>query len=154
MSFLYLLVAMFIVPTTPVALMPNSVTICNEGCTITAISTSTAVLQFGVGSTWGQTFTSPKLPLLISYTVPNNILSSFDPAPGIIKGLNAQEQSESYTVTYSLNGKSVTVAVPALKPVSPPAPTPISTFPATCTVFSDNTFSCTATGSVTSVVNP
>jgi hypothetical protein len=34
-------------------------------------------------------------------------------------------------------------------PVIPPAPTPVSTFPATCTTYSDGTFACDPTGPVT-----
>jgi hypothetical protein len=85
------------------------VEVCPEGSTITSASVSTFVAQFGAGSTWEPTFTlgSSLLPLYVYYTTPP--LNAFDPAPGTLKQLNAQRQTNSYAVTCSNNPTPVTV---------------------------------------------
>jgi hypothetical protein len=88
------------------------VEVCSEGGTITSASIPTFVAQFGTGSTWEPAFTfdSSLLPFYVYYTT--SPLNAFDPAPGIIKQLNAQQQSNAYMVTCSNNPTPVTV--PAL----------------------------------------
>lgn len=91
---------------TPVAEVATPVTICTESqaCVITAISDTTAVLQFGTGSTWCTTITNPKLPLTVSWASANPALCPFDPAVGVNKTLVAQQKATAYTVTFSLAG--------------------------------------------------
>jgi hypothetical protein len=111
---------------TPVGPAANMVEVCPEGGTISSASTSSFVVQFGTGSTWEPTFTlsSSQLPFLVYYTTPP--LNTFDPAPGVVKQLNAQQQNAPYTVTCSNSPTPVTV--PGLAsggtPPSPPASTP------------------------------
>jgi hypothetical protein len=97
---------------TPVALAANMVEVCPEGGTITSASISSFVVQFGTGSTWEPAFTltSSLVPFYVYYTTPP--LNAFDPAPGIVKQLDAQQQATPYTVTCSNNPTPVTV--PAL----------------------------------------
>jgi hypothetical protein len=107
---------------TPGPQLTNTVTICpTEGCTVTAISSATAVLQFGVGSTWN-TITSPTLPLLASCLSACPQVGG-DPAPGVVKSLVAQQQAAAYTVTLS---DGTVIPVPALPQ---PAPTSLATSP-------------------------
>lgn len=127
-------------------LAPNMVPVCDEGCTITAVSSATAVFQFGVGTTWGPTFIAPTLPLFVSYVSPNPILSPYDPLPNVLKGLDAQQQATAYTVTYSFARNTTTVPIPALPPI--PVGPPIA---AMCQAMSDGTFVCTAIGAATLV---
>lgn len=142
---------------TPVAEIANAVQVCAETCTITAISSSTAVAQFGVGSTWcPTTITAPKLPLIVSYTTPNLALCGFDPAPNVQKFIVFQQQSTAYTVGYSINGVAQTPkTIPALVSTPPPT-TPTVTSTISCTTsnvavtnYSDGTFQVTGTGSCT-----
>lgn len=121
---------------TPVAEITNATLVGPEGITITAISSSTAVLQFGIGTTWCSTITAPKLPLLVSYVSPNPPLCPFDPFVGVAKSIVAQQQATAYTVTYTAAGstKSVVVTVPALVPPAPKTATYKITCTATATV--------------------
>jgi hypothetical protein len=107
---------------TPVAEMANATLIGPEGITITSISVTNAVLQFGIGTTWCTTVTAPKLPLLVSYVSPNPALCPFDPKPNVAKSIVAQQQTASYNVVYHNAGSTntVTVTVPALPPPPPP----------------------------------
>jgi hypothetical protein len=114
---------------TPVGPAGNMVEVCPEGGTITSASISTFVAQFGTGSTWEPTFTFSfsLLPFLVYYTTPP--LNAFDPAPGVVKQLNAQQQNAPYTVTCSNSPAPVTV--PALTSATTPPPaasgnTPVS----------------------------
>jgi hypothetical protein len=100
----------------PIAEIPNATLIGPEGITITAISIPNAVLQFGIGTTWCTVITGPKLPLLVSYVSPNLALCPFDPKPNVAKSIVAQQQTSTYTVTYTLNGGTVTKTIPALIP--------------------------------------
>jgi hypothetical protein len=88
------------------------VEVCPEGGTITAASVSTFVAQFGTGTTWEPafTFTTSLLPFYVYYTTPP--LNAFDPAPNLVKQLNAKPQTSPYTVTCSNSQTPVTV--PAL----------------------------------------
>jgi hypothetical protein len=94
---------------TPVGPAGNMVAVCPEGGTITSASIPTFVAQFGTGSTWEPPFTfdSSLLPFYVYYTTPP--LNAFDPAPGVVKQLNAQQLTNSYTVTCSNNSTPVTV---------------------------------------------
>lgn len=85
---------------TPGPQLPNTVPICaTEGCTVTAISSPTAVLQFGAGATWN-TITAPTLPMLADCNAACPQVGG-DPASGVPKSLVAQEQATAYTVTLS-----------------------------------------------------
>lgn len=110
------------------AQIPNSVLVGPEGITITAVSSPSAVFQFGIGTNWcATTITSPKLPMLVTYTTPPTLaLCAIDPAPGVVKSIVAQQQSSAYTVTYTINGTSTKVTIPAL-PVTPTPPTYVTT---------------------------
>lgn len=88
----------------------NVVTVCSEGCTVTAISSATAVLQFGAGVKWN-TITAPALPLLASCLSACPQVGN-DPDPSIAKTLVAEQQATAYTVT--LAGVSTPITVPAL----------------------------------------
>jgi len=113
---------------TPVGLADNMVEVCPEGGTISSASVSSFVVQFGIGSTWEPPFTlsSSQLPFLVYYTT--SPLNTFDPAPGVVKQLNAQQQSNPYTVTCSNSPAPVTVpaltsaATPPSTPATPPPP--------------------------------
>lgn len=133
--------------------MVNSIPICTESqaCVITAISDPNAVFQFGAGPTWCQMFNTPKqLPLAVTYTPPNSALCKYDPAVGVTKILAAQQRNTTFFVTYTLAGKVQPVmTIPGLLTATA---TPVSTFPAICTNYSDATFICAATGPVTPVV--
>ena len=109
---------------TPVALADNMVEVCPEGGTITSASISSFVAQFGTGSTWEPPFTltSSFLPFYVYYTTPP--LNAFDPAPGIVKQLNAQQQTNPYTVTCSNSPAPVTVPALQQQPVTPPPVVP------------------------------
>lgn len=100
---------------------PNTVLIGTEGVTVTSVSSSTAVLLFGAGSTWN-TITAAKFPLLIACSGGCPLLGN-DPAPMVPKSLYAQEQATAYTVTLS-NGTKKTI--PAL---------PVLTYTVTCPPF-------------------
>jgi hypothetical protein len=132
---------------TPFALAPNMLPICNEGCTITAISSPTAVLQFGAGTTWGPAFTMKTFPQPIQMFDPANMtLSPFDPKPRSLKGIDAQQQATAYTVRWTQNGTTTVTTVPALKPAPVPAtPTIVATYTG-CTInlMSDGSFSSVA----------
>lgn len=104
----------------------GQVFVCNEGCTITAISSPTAILQFGAGTIWNK-ITAPKLPLLVDCSSACPQLGG-DPAQGIVKSIFAVQQATAYTVTLS-NGTKVPI------PAIPPA-------------FTTYLFSCSATASV------
>lgn len=129
---LALVLALLQIPTQ----IPNSTRIGPEGITITAISSPTAVLQFGIGNTWcATTVTAPKLPFLVSYTTPpNTALCATDPAPNVVKSIVGGQQTQPYAVTYTINGTatSVTVTIPALPP--PVGPTVVSTKSCTATI--------------------
>jgi hypothetical protein len=116
--------------TSPTGLADNMVEVCPEGGTITAASVSTFIAQFGTGTTWEPpfTFTASLLPFYVYYATPP--LNAFDPAPNVVKQLNAQQQTSTYTVTCSNSPGPVTV--PALPPTasSPPVvmtPPPVVT---------------------------
>jgi hypothetical protein len=99
----------------PVAEAPNMLPVCQESCTITAISNPAAVLQFGVGSTWNPTFSNPTLPLAVSDAGSVNpaLGSTTDPANGTTKTLAAQQlPTTSYTVTCT-GCNPTTVTIPA-----------------------------------------
>jgi hypothetical protein len=98
--------------TSPTGLVDYMVEVCPEGGTITAASVSTFVAQFGTGTTWEPafTFTTSLLPFYVYYTTPP--LNAFDPAPNLVKQLNAKPQTSPYTVTCSNSQTPVTV--PAL----------------------------------------
>ncbi len=85
------------------------VEVCPEGGTITSASVPNFVAQFGIGSTWEPPFTlsSSLVPFYVYYTTPP--LNAFDPSPGIVKQLDAQQQDTPYTVTCSNNPTPVTV---------------------------------------------
>jgi hypothetical protein len=106
----------------------NMIEVCPEGGTITAASVSTFVAQFGTGSTWEPpfTFTSSLLPFYVSISTPP--LNAFDPAPNVVKQLNAQQQTSPYTVACSNSPTPITV--PALSSTSSPPP-PVVTPPST-----------------------
>jgi hypothetical protein len=93
----------------PVGLADNMVEVCPEGGTITDASVPTFVAQFGTRTTWEPpfTFTSSLLPFFVYYTTPP--LNAFDPAPNIVKQLDAQQQTDPYTVTCSNSPAPVTV---------------------------------------------
>lgn len=135
---------------TPIPEIANAVNICTEAqtCVLTAVSNTAAVFQFGAGTTWCQTFTNPKLPITVSWTTPNPALCPYDPIQNVSKTLVAQQTTTAYTVTVTLAGVTTVVPVPALVP---PGPTPVSTFPALCTNYSDTSFVCKATGPVVPV---
>lgn len=141
---------------TPIAEMANAVTVCAEtqACELTAVSNTAAVFQFGAVAAWCQTFTNPTLPIAVSYTSANPALCAYDPAPNVVKTLVVQQMATAFTVTVTLDGTITVVPVPALAVTSPPAtgPTPVSTFPALCTNYSDTSFKCVATGPVVAVV--
>jgi hypothetical protein len=103
----------------PIAEISNATLVGPEGIVITAISSPTAVLQFGIGSTWCSTITAPKLPLIVSYSTPNLALCPFDPAKNNIKSIVAQQQVTSYTITYTTGKTSTVVTIPALTPAVP-----------------------------------
>lgn len=137
--------------------MPNTVALpgCVEAtCTITA-SSAPGSYQFGVGTTWCATaIASPKLPMVVNYSIPNPVLCATDPAAGVTKSLVAIKQTVAYTVTYSIGGKIqpvVTVpALPVTPPVNPPT-TPTVIWVGTCTMteLSDLSFkssNCVKTG--------
>ena len=107
--------------TSPVGPAGNMVEVCPEGGTITSASIPTFVAQFGTGSTWEPAFTfnSSLLPFYVYYTTP--MLNAFDPAPGVVKQLNAQQQTAPYTVTCTNSPAPVTV--PALASAGTPPPT-------------------------------
>ena len=115
--------------TAPVAQMPNAVKVCPEGCTITAMPVGT-VYQFGIAKTWlapaTSTATSPKFPFSAYYT-------SFasDPAPGVLKEFDVQKQAKAFVVSYSLNGVTTNLTIPALP--APPPPPVTTTYLVTCT---------------------
>jgi hypothetical protein len=90
------------------------VEVCPEGYTITSASLPSFVAQFGTGTTWEPpfTFTSSLLPFFVYHATPP--LNAFDPAPDVVKQLNAQQQTSPYTVTCSNSPAPVTV--PALTP--------------------------------------
>lgn len=139
-----LLLAALCVPAlaqSPIAEIPNATLIGAEGITITAVSSATAVLQFGIGTTWCTTITAPKLPLLVSWASPNPAVCPFDPIAGIAKSIVAQQQAAAYTVTYTASGstKKIVVTVPALPP-PPPPPAPKTT---TYTITLQGTFTLT-----------
>lgn len=113
---------------------PNTVLIGIEGVTVTAISSPTAVLQFGVGTTWNKV-TAPKLPLIISCSGGCPALGN-DPAPGVVKSLYAVQQATAYTITLS-NGTKKTV--PALPPP------PVTTYTVTCPPFTGTLSGATLT---------
>lgn len=130
----------------PAAEIQNAYSIGPEGITLTAISSPSAVFQFGVGTTWcATTFSNPKLPLLISWSSPNTVICPTDPAPGIVKTLVAQQQATAYTVTYTQGGKTTVVTVPALPLPVTPTPT-ASPAPGTFTVAQTVTLSDTTSG--------
>jgi hypothetical protein len=113
----------------PTGLADNMVEVCPEGATITSSSVSAFIAQFGTGSTWEPpfTFTSSLVPFYIYYTTPP--LNAFDPAPNVVKQLNAQQQTSSYTLTCSNSPMPVTV--PALtSTASSPPPVVTPTTPA------------------------
>jgi hypothetical protein len=85
------------------------VEVCPEGGTITSASISSFVVQFGTGSTWEPSFTldSSLVPFYVYYTT--SPLNAFDPSPGIVKQLDAQQKDTAYTVTCSNNPTPVTV---------------------------------------------
>lgn len=101
---------------------PNTVLIGSEGITVTAVSSPTAVLLFGAGTTWN-TITAARFPLLISCTSACPQLGG-DPIYGVSKSLYAVQQATAYTVTLSNGTKK---PVPALPPVT-------TTYLITCTV--------------------
>lgn len=134
----------------PIALMPNAISICTESqaCVITNVTDPNAVFQFGAGTTWCQTFNTPKVPVTVNYIPVNPTLCSYDPASNTEKTLMAQQRNTTYMVTYTLDGKIQPVkTIPGLLVL----PVAVSTFPALCINYSDTTFSCTATGPVTPV---
>lgn len=94
-----------------VAQMPNAFKIGPEGITIISAPANT-VLQFGIGTTWEPPFalTASSLPLYAYYSVLG------DPAPNILKEIDAQQQATAYTVTYTAAGSTtpITVNIPAL----------------------------------------
>lgn len=104
----------------PVALMPNAVAICVEGCTITKLPLGTSI-QLGVGNTYTPAVTTtasaPKIPLFIYYSS-----FAFDPAPNILKTFYVQQQTSAYSVTYILSG-STTPIVMNVSALSPPVAT-------------------------------
>lgn len=129
----------------PIPLMANAISICMDvqSCVITAISDPNAVFQFGAGTTWCQTLNTPKtLPISVNYSTQNQVLCKYDPAPGAIKTLVAQQRNSFYTITYTLAGQAQPIkTIPGLI-------APVSTFPALCTTYSDGTFTCAATGAI------
>jgi hypothetical protein len=130
---------LFFATLAPVAQPPNLTPVCQEVCVITAISSPTAVLDFGVGSAWCPTMiTAPKLPLTVNYATPNLALCPIDPAQGVQKTLAAQMQASAYTVRWTANGVTTVTTIPAL--------------PATTTIY---TFSCPATvaGTINATTN-
>ena len=96
--------------------MTNAVKICDEGCTITFISAEYAVLQFGTEVTWGPSFTTMSFPFAVSFVSPPNLALSpaGDPAPNMVKEIDAQRQSSDYSVTWILNGVTTITPVPGL----------------------------------------
>jgi hypothetical protein len=102
--------------TFPTTLMANAVKICDEGCTITFVSADNAMLQFGTQATWGPQFTTNSFPLSVSFVTPANLALSpaGDPAPNIVKEIDAQRQSSDYSVTWMLNGVTTVTPVPGL----------------------------------------
>jgi hypothetical protein len=114
----------------PVAKMANAIPIGPEGITITAISNPSALLQFGTGTTWCPAANySHSLWLVVSYLAPNLPLCPFDPAPGLVKEIDAQQAAAAYTVTFTHAGTTTLVTVPALT-ATPPVTTPPGTTPA------------------------
>jgi hypothetical protein len=142
---------------TPTTLAANMIpigsgqTLCQEpSCVVTAVWTN-AVFQFGTGTgaTWCQTIT-PTPPLSVNYATPNLALCAYDPDPGVIKQLDAQQQATPYTITYTIAGVVQPVfTVPAL-PAPPPPPTPNTmTFSLSLTYNGTPiTATCTATPTV------
>ena len=96
---------------------------CSEAnqCVITAVSSPTAAIYFGTGTTWCATPVNlTPLPVHVSYTSVNPALCATDPAPGVAKSIVAVQQAAAYTITYTLlNKPQPPFTVPALPP--PPA---------------------------------
>lgn len=133
---------------TPVAHMANAVKICAEGCSITSMPVGT-MYQFGAGAAWVPAATStaavPKLPFYAYFTS-----FAFDPASGVLKEFDVQQQAKAFSVTYSLNGSSFTVPIPALPPpaLTPPTYKFSCTFPAPTTSPMPSTVTITCSPAV------
>jgi hypothetical protein len=120
---------------TPIPEIPNAVPICTEAqtCVLTSVSSTSAVFQFGAGTTWCTTFTNPKLPITVSWTSANPPLCPFDPIPNVVKTLVAQQGTTAYTVGFTLSGQANTKTIAALGPTTPtitwatPASVPLGT---------------------------
>jgi hypothetical protein len=100
---------------TPVAQMPNAVTLCGEPCSVVVLEVAAPVnLQFGTGSTWAPQFQFTTMPISVDYSTPNYAIAPFDPAPGVVKQLNAQmgDRPAVFQVTDASGARTVTV--PAL----------------------------------------
>jgi hypothetical protein len=143
----------------PIAQPPNTVpvgaaiTLCQEpSCIITAVSSPTAQLYFGVGTTWCATPMTLKLPLTINYSSPNLALCATDPHQGVVKGVVAQEQLAAYTITYSISGVvQPVVTIPALPPT---VTSTLTCAGGTVTIinYSNNTWAISGSGSCTTVL--
>lgn len=92
---------------------PNMVKVCDEICTVTAVSVPNALWQFGQGTSWS--------PLSVqTYPLVANCFLSCpqfggDPAPSITKTLYVQQQAQAFTVVWNdSTGKVTTTAIPGL----------------------------------------
>ena len=100
---------------TPVAQMPNAVTLCGEPCSVGVLEVAAPVnLQFGTGSTWAPQFQFTTMPISVDYSTPNYAIAPFDPAPGVVKQLDAQMSDRRAVFQVTDASGTRTVTVPAL----------------------------------------
>ena len=114
-------------PANSVPVGSGATTLCSEAnqCVITAVSSPTAAIYFGTGTTWCATPVNlTPLPVHVSYTSVNPALCATDPAPGVAKSIVAVQQAAAYTITYTLLNRALQcrrLQVPAKKLPPPPA---------------------------------
>lgn len=117
-------------------------TSCSEasGCVVTAVSLP-AQFQFGIGTTWAP-LTAITLPSTVQYSNAHPPLEPYDPAPGVLKVLEAQQGSASYTVTWKDSAGKVHVST-----IAALGKTAVKSWSCTTTVvftlYSDSTISTT-----------
>lgn len=141
--------------------IPNAVLIGPEGIVITGVSNPSALLQYGVGTTWDAPVAASALPKNMQ-AVTGSVLGPTDPLPDVAKTIVAQQTATAYQVTYNdLSGKPQVVKIPALVAppvvtspvvttpvVTPSAPTLLGTFTCTVQMYSDFTFTANSSSCV------
>lgn len=127
---------------TPTTLLPNMISVCTEGSTISKVPVGT-VYQYGAGGKFTASATESPTAAGLALVISNTTFGS-DPSPNVVKSFWVQQATTPYTVTCAPPGGTATVVnVPALT-ITPPA-TPSST---TITLTPDG--KCTQAGSFAS----